>query len=543
MKVKWLTGLKPPPVGTAIYRDATSELQLFVSTRGTMTWVFQYSFVKDGKRLQPRLTLGYYPSLGLAEARQKARDARAAVDAGVDPGSMVTLARPLPPSIRPAPAPPPVGVEVTAETRRLLGFGEAPVQPESFGALAAAYLVHHVQANKVDDNDDARHLRNYLLPYWRNEPVRAFTRRMVHDRIDAIAERGSESPWVTKQRDAGKYRPTKPAPVQANRIQSLVSALFSFALDRGWTDAHPAIRMKKRKEKSRERWLTREEVITVWQLAEQDDDPICAAALLLQLFVGQRPSMVLQAEWDEFDVEEGWWTVPATRKGNKRRVPHRVPLGPLSVQLLEELRAAGYHSRLLFPHRGRGGWRTPGFFEAVYDVLTRTTRPMTTAEITVALRARGFTLGRRAELRQSIGCELSRRAKAATPLVQRTDTGWQLTGLPCRGLFGDGPISHSTTSYREFTDRVCKRLGFTLHDLRHTMTTHLARLKVPKEHRSKLLHHAPPSTDITSRVYDQYEYDAEKAAAMAVWHRELRAWHSAPKTPQARPRLVEWASA
>jgi len=56
------------------------------------------------------------------------------------------------------------------------------------------------------------------------------------------------------------------------------------------------------------------------------------------------------------------------------------------------------------------------------------------------------------------------------------------------------------------------------HDLRRTANTHLARLKVPLEHREAILNHARGTLDGT---YNLHDYQDEKQRAMEKWEREL----------------------
>ena len=46
---------------------------------------------------------------------------------------------------------------------------------------------------------------------------------------------------------------------------------------------------------------------------------------------------VIGARWDEFDLEEGHWTIPADRM--KMRQPHTVPLPAQAIELLRLLRS------------------------------------------------------------------------------------------------------------------------------------------------------------------------------------------------------------
>src|SRR4051812_33565967 len=60
----------------------------------------------------------------------------------------------------------------------------------------------------------------------------------------------------------------------------------------------------------------------------------------------------------------------------------------------------------------------------------------------------------------------------------------------------------------------------TPHDLRRTLATGLARLRIPREDRLSVLGHA--AADVHGRHYDKYERFREKRAALEVWEQHLR---------------------
>ena len=73
--------------------------------------------------------------------------------------------------------------------------------------------------------------------------------------------------------------------------------------------------------------------------------------------------------------------------------------------------------------------------------------------------------------------------------------------------------------------RNLEKLGiehFTVHDLRRTVNTHLARLGVSSEIRSRVLNHVSGRrASVTESVYNVHAYDDEKRRALAIWASEL----------------------
>lgn len=71
-------------------------------------------------------------------------------------------------------------------------------------------------------------------------------------------------------------------------------------------------------------------------------------AIILIMLTGVRVSELLQARWDEFDLDERKWDIPAERM--KNGLPHRVPLTDMMIDELHALRLT-HNQDLLFPHR------------------------------------------------------------------------------------------------------------------------------------------------------------------------------------------------
>ncbi|ENU92736.1 hypothetical protein F971_01723 [Acinetobacter vivianii] len=71
-------------------------------------------------------------------------------------------------------------------------------------------------------------------------------------------------------------------------------------------------------------------------------------AIILIMLTGVRVSELLQARWDEFDLDERKWDIPAERM--KNGLPHRVPLTDMMIDELQALRLT-HNQDLLFPHR------------------------------------------------------------------------------------------------------------------------------------------------------------------------------------------------
>lgn len=264
---------------------------------------FALRYRAEGK--QRRYVLGSYPGLSLAKARKLGRTALAGIDRGEDPAK-------------------------DRQRKR-----KAPT--DTVAALAESYLKKHA-AKKRTATEDARILNVDVLPYWRDRSVKDLTRRDVRDLVDRVADRG--------------------ASIMANRVLAVVRKMLNFAIVHDWLDANPAALIPKPgAETSRERELTDDEIRQLWRVLEHfptteekqapgrrrakgaDDDPICpiskrqAAVLKLRLLTAQRGGEVARMRWQDVDLDNGWWTIPAEHTKNKR--PHRVPLIDRALSLVK----------------------------------------------------------------------------------------------------------------------------------------------------------------------------------------------------------------
>lgn len=261
-------------------------LSLRVSSTGVKTWSVLYRF----KGRNRRLTLGRYPEVSLATAREKARQARAEAALGDDPAGE------------------------KQETRDR--------NKDTVAALLAEYET--VSAAKRSWSEERRTLHAEVLPVWRNRLVSEITRRDVRALVEAKAAT---------------------APVMANRLLARISRLFNFALDREWIDANPAHRMTRpTKEQSRDRVLTAEELRELWTALGETEgtdakgepvnrlSPVLNAALRTMLLTAQRSGEVCRMRWVDVDLDEGWWTLPGA--ATKNGADHRVPLTASVVDII-----------------------------------------------------------------------------------------------------------------------------------------------------------------------------------------------------------------
>jgi integrase len=87
---------------------------------------------------------------------------------------------------------------------------------------------------------------------------------------------------------------------------------------------------------------------------------------------------------------------------------------------------------------------------------------------------------------------------------------------------GERSDSHiASRSVSKAMERTREKVGIkdiTMHDLRRTAGTYMSRLGVPKDVRERILNHGGSRKgSITDGVYNHYDYEAEKRAALELW--------------------------
>ena len=78
-----------------------------------------------------------------------------------------------------------------------------------------------------------------------------------------------------------------------------------------------------------------------------EGQPTTRAALRLAGHLFVRPGELRHAEWSEFDLDAGVWSIPAEKM--KMRRPHRVPLSRQSLAMIRDLKEITGNGRWLFP--------------------------------------------------------------------------------------------------------------------------------------------------------------------------------------------------
>ncbi len=261
---------------------------------------FQFRFQIHG--VNRRLSLGSYATTSLAEAHEGHSDALRMLRQGKDP------------------------------VIHWQSIQEMQLDARTVGSLADEFLARYVYRKRKHPDQARQILTANVLPYWSDRTAKDITPRDVALLLDRIVDRG--------------------APTMANRTASLVAQMFRFGVHRGLLTASPCVALQRPggQERPRERCLTEDEISTFWtrlDTAAMAESLKLACRLLL--VTGQRRGELVRACWNDFDFDDGIWTIPKEHAKNGKK--HLVPLSALAISLLRDLRSVSGDSDFLLPSR------------------------------------------------------------------------------------------------------------------------------------------------------------------------------------------------
>jgi integrase len=351
-----LSALAPTGEEFDIADPAVAGLVLRVGPTGSKRWLFRYRW--RGER--PRIALGEFPQLGLAQARALALAHRGEIKRGIDPrkserpfvGSTAVPTQTAiehlrgnthtPKALIAAPAP---------EPSRAIG---KPVlfDKTSFHFLAYEFVEYFVKPRRDVPKEVIRILVKDALPFWKERDARTITPREIIERLDAIVARG--------------------APVMANRTAAILDQMFRFGVHRSIVADSPVklLFAPGGKETPRDRVLSEEELQRFLQgLPIVCTAPVRRHSLMVLLLTLVRRGSLAAAKWCEFDFNAKTWAIPAQH--DKERRAHVVPLTDWAIEELLALKAHSNGSQYVLPKRSTGGEERPSSGELISRSVTR----------------------------------------------------------------------------------------------------------------------------------------------------------------------------
>lgn len=263
------------PAEKAYKKSDGGGLYLEIMPNGSRYWRMKYRFLDKEKRL----AFGVYPDVSLAEARTRRDEAKALLRNGHDPAL------------------------VKKEQKRLSQISAE----NSFEKIAREWHAHNINKWTEDYGKDVLHrMERDIFPNMGAYPITGIMPPLVLETIRKIEARGAHE--------------------IARRNLQCCGQVFRYAIGEGKAETDPTRDLTgqlKPFKKSHYAALDVKDLPAFLQALDRNEarlygHTVRAMKLLMLTFV--RTSELIQATWDEFDLDEGTWTIPAERMKMRRAV-------------------------------------------------------------------------------------------------------------------------------------------------------------------------------------------------------------------------------
>lgn len=288
-------------------------LHLLVQPNGTKT--FRLKIQIDGK--DRRLTLGTFPDMSLAEAREEASKTKKQVKRGVDPTVPIVV------------------YTFEKVANKFIEWKESVLR-------AAATIRKYKEC-----------LRNDLLPAIGNKDIASIHAIEIVPLLERIDKRSNSL---------------------ARKNQELVSMIVKYAVQRGYRppytqlDLSGVIPRKPRTPK-----VIPKDVPATFKRIDEYPEAVMRYAMKLQFYGFLRSSETIGAQWSEIDFKKAEWHVPEERMKMKR--PHIVPLARQVISMLKELKEISGNTPYLFPSTHRESEMSRDALSKAFRILNLTIVP------------------------------------------------------------------------------------------------------------------------------------------------------------------------
>ena len=177
-------------------------------------------------------------------------------------------------------------------------------KPLTLDAFVFQVYLPYIKLRKRSWRLDERMARKHLSPAFGDRPITKIRRSEVDDWFHGLLAKGF-------------------APVSCNRFLAVFKTICAVAEERGFLPVgkSPCLGVASLKiHAHRERYLSKEEAKRL-MLALEQSGHIAALALRLILLTGARKSEILNARWENVNIEQRLLTIPLSKSGKPRHIP------------------------------------------------------------------------------------------------------------------------------------------------------------------------------------------------------------------------------
>ena len=303
-----LDSIKPPRKGRDTYHDTQLKgLTLRVTATGVKSFIVRKRL--KGKKDASYKTLGRYPLMPIAQARDEARETLSGINHGINPKNL----------------------QVDVITKQTLTVDKVfEDYKRSRGTNLEESTIKGYQS-----------ILNNQLGDWRNTPLSEITRSMIEDRFLEVTH------------GTGKFIVKEASPTRANTMIRVLRALYNYAMVQ-YVDSqeeplilhNPTKIISHNKSWNREKGRTgvvKDYNLKAWfegvmKLPEHDKNKVKSNSsevvrdfFIFLMFTGLRRNEALELKWEDIDLREKSFTIEDT----KNHETHKMPLTWLLLELLE----------------------------------------------------------------------------------------------------------------------------------------------------------------------------------------------------------------
>jgi len=280
-------------------------LMLRVKPNGSKLWLFNYYRPFSKKRAN--IGFGQFPEVTLAEARNKRAEARALISKDIDPKTH----------------------------KEELNHQQKEALENTFGVLAEKWLELKKQQVKPETAEKAyQSLTKHILPSLQKVPVQSIKPKLIIDILQPVANKGSLE--------------------TVKRLCRIINEVMRLAIASGQLEINYLADITKLfPAPKKTNMATIEpkrlpELMSALSIANVTRTTRCLVEW--QLHTMTRPIETATARWEDIDLENKVWIIPAERM--KMKKAHTIPLTPQTLALVEVLQSMRGHSEYLFQSHG-----------------------------------------------------------------------------------------------------------------------------------------------------------------------------------------------
>ena len=275
------------------------NLYLLVTPAGGKLWRVNYRYL--GK--QKTLSLGAYPEVTLAMARERLGETKKLLASGRDPAVQAKLAK----------------------------ITRGVMEANTFDLIADEYLAKYENEGRAEATvSKAKWLIDFARPVIGPRPISEILPIEVLEILRSVEKRGRLD--------------------SARRLRSTISCVFRYAIATARANQDPTVALRgalTAPQTHHRAAITDPETFggLLRAIEGMDGQLTIRLAFKLLALLFPRPGELRFAEWSEIDFGAAAWTIPAHH--TKMRRPHRVPLPPAAIMVLRELQGLTGNGRLL----------------------------------------------------------------------------------------------------------------------------------------------------------------------------------------------------